>query len=414
MKFTLLPTALICCSTAFFSQTTKRVLFIGNSYTGVNNLPQMTADLTDSAGDSLIFDAYNPGGQTFQGHFADPIVASRIAQGNWDFVILQEQSQRPAFSDWQVAEEVFPYAHKLDSMVRTHNPCGETLFYMTWGRKNGDASNCPFWPPICTYTGMDSLLHLRYMQMADDNDAAVSPVGRVWHNIRDNYPNLELYSGDESHPAVAGTYAAACTFYTTIFGKNPLQITSNQGLNATDAQIIRQAAKDVAYDSLSHWFYGAYQPDAAFNYMNMGGNQLQFTNESAYSNHFEWDFGDGESSGEESPAHTFAQSGNYTVKLVVSDDCGLSDTISIAVNTVAASMENPDMNGGMKLYPNPASALVFVDVPQPGFYKLLDFSGRKLFDFYFEKEGTIDLSKLGSGNYLFQNEAGKRVILRKL
>lgn len=71
------------------------------------------------------------------------------------------------------------------------------------GKKEGDAGNCPFWPPVCTYSGMDSLLNLRYRMMAEDNDALLSPVGQVWHYIRDNHPEIELYNADMSHPSSA-------------------------------------------------------------------------------------------------------------------------------------------------------------------------------------------------------------------
>ena len=50
---------------------------------------------------------------------------------------------------------------------------------MTWGRENGDQSNCQSWPPVCTYEGMDDLLRERYMIMANDNNALVAPVGAV-------------------------------------------------------------------------------------------------------------------------------------------------------------------------------------------------------------------------------------------
>ncbi len=143
------------------AQTTKRVLFLGNSYTNVNNLPQMLADVASSVGDVVTFDSNTPGGYTLQGHSTNASSLSKIAIGNWDYVVLQEQSQLPSFSNTQVANSVFPYAHYLDSLINAQNPCAETAFYMTWGRKNGDASNCTSWPPVCTYAGMDSLLSLR-------------------------------------------------------------------------------------------------------------------------------------------------------------------------------------------------------------------------------------------------------------
>ena len=151
----------------------KRVLFLGNSYTYVNDLPALTRDIAASMGDTLEIDSNTPGGYTFQMHTTNTTSLNKIMQGNWDFVILQEQSQLPSFPYSQVETECFPFAEFLDSVINQYNTCGETMFYMTWGRKNGDASNCALWPPVCTYNGMDSLLRLRYCMMTDSNNAVV-------------------------------------------------------------------------------------------------------------------------------------------------------------------------------------------------------------------------------------------------
>ncbi|HEY0262763.1 MAG TPA: hypothetical protein VGB95_07035, partial [Chitinophagales bacterium] len=113
---------------------TKRALFLGNSYTYVNDLPQMIADAAASTNDILIFDSNAPGGYTLQEHSTNSTSLTKIAVGNWDYVVLQEQSQFPSFPDWQVEEDVFPYAKELDSIINAENPCAETVFYMTWGR----------------------------------------------------------------------------------------------------------------------------------------------------------------------------------------------------------------------------------------------------------------------------------------
>ena len=111
----------------------KKALFLGNSYTAFNNLPQMVAEVALSAGDTLIFDSNTPGGFTLEGHSTNEGSLNKIKSGNWDFVVLQEQSQRPSLPIEQVMENVFPYAHILDSIINEFNPCGETAFYMTWG-----------------------------------------------------------------------------------------------------------------------------------------------------------------------------------------------------------------------------------------------------------------------------------------
>jgi hypothetical protein len=68
-----------------------RVLFIGNSYTATNNLPQLLGLVASSQGDTLISDINTPGGFTFKNHFENATTRSKIAAGNWDFVVLQAQ-----------------------------------------------------------------------------------------------------------------------------------------------------------------------------------------------------------------------------------------------------------------------------------------------------------------------------------
>lgn len=231
-----------------------KVLFIGNSYTDVNNLPQLIASMAEAGGDTLVFSANLPGGSTFNNHLNNSTTISLIQQGDWDYVVLQGQSQEPSFPDGQFYSETYPYAQQLCEMIRQYNPEAEIVFYMTWGRKNGDQGNCPYFPPLCTYEGMDSLLYLRYMTMAEDFGAEVSPVGALWHYLRDHQPEIELYASDESHPSLAGSYAAACSFYSVLFRKNPRELTYNPGIDEEQSESIRIAASKVVYDSLAKWF----------------------------------------------------------------------------------------------------------------------------------------------------------------
>lgn len=232
------------------AQERRRVLFIGNSYTQFNNLPQMVADIAESMGEGVEFQSNTPGGCTFEMHCQNQSMVM-ICEGGWDFVVLQEQSQLPAFPMDSVEMYVFPFAQRLVDSIYAHNPNVEPMFFMTWGRKNGDTEFG--YPPMDTYEGMDSLLYARYMQMGEDNDASVCPVGRVWHYLRDHDADIELYTSDGSHPSIAGTYAAACAFNTMFFGRNPDSISYNPGLDQQEARAIRFAVHKVVYDSLWKW-----------------------------------------------------------------------------------------------------------------------------------------------------------------
>ncbi len=321
MRFALIILFLLSGNSSFAQPQLKKVLFLGNSYTYVNDLPGMVMSMSASTGDSLFHSSYTIGGYTLEDHYYDSSSTNNIKSGGWDYIVLQEQSQRPSFPNYD-----YYFGYKLCNIINEYNPCARPLFYMTWGRKNGDASNCTVWPPVCTYEGMDSLLALTYLDLAELNDAEVSPVGAVWKYIRQNYPLIELYQSDESHPSIAGTYLAACTFYTSIFKKDPTQITFNSTLSAGDADIIKLAAKTIVYDHLSDWDFGNYTPVADFTYrIESGLNEVFFINKSVDSDSYFWDFGDGNFSTDKFPTHNYMSNGNYTITLTA-NNCDL-DTI---------------------------------------------------------------------------------------
>lgn len=233
----------------------KKILFIGNSYTAVNDLPNWTKQVAESMGDTFEFTAISPGGTTFQRHSTDPQVLSELASGNYDVVILQEQSQLPSFPPQQVESDCFPYAKDLVNAARAGKSCVQILFYMTWGRQNGDASNCAFWPPVCTFAGMNELLRQNYVQMAKDNYANVAPVGSVWRDVRSSDGSIQLYQGDGSHPSTTGTHLAAITIYRSLFGKDVTTDAFHMGIADSDHDLIRGIANRIVKDSSTLWQY---------------------------------------------------------------------------------------------------------------------------------------------------------------
>ena len=57
--------------------------------------------------------------------------------------------------------------------------------------------------------------------LAETNQPELAPAGAVWRYLRENHPNIPLYSSDGSHPSLAGSYAVACAFYAMIYKKDP-------------------------------------------------------------------------------------------------------------------------------------------------------------------------------------------------
>lgn len=384
MKYTFtIVIAFFISTSLLFGQETKRVLFIGNSYTYVNNLPGILNSLANLNGDTVIHSSSTPGGAQLVQHAVNTTTMNAIRQGNWDFIVIQEQSQKPSFHPSQVASDVLPYAAQLNDTIEKYNPCAETVFYMTWGRKNGDAGNCGSYPPVCTYAGMQDRLRSSYLLMAQQNNAICSPVGAAWAVTRDSFPGIELYNPDQSHPSYAGSYLAACTFYAALFRKSPVGLNFYGSLTAMDAQSLQIIADRVVLDSLSNWYIGDYDVNADF-LTTVDLDSASFTNNSSNALTYTWDFGDSSVvSVDANPSHIYDSSGTYSVTLFADDGCGKVDTMTqnlvISIPTVLEKVKNKDGNE-ISCYPNPAkNSVTVVSKQEMKSIRILNSLGEEIF-----------------------------------
>lgn len=322
----------------------------------------MVADMANAAGDSISLSILTSGGQTLQNHASvgSPSM-NEINTGKWDIVVLQEQSQIPSFTEPEVANYFYPAVKYLDSAIHAANPCSKTLLYMTWGRKNGDDMNCPNWPPVCTYQGMDSLLNKRYLQASHDNGTMVSPVGAVWHYLRQNHPDLELYEADNSHPSFIGSYVAAACFYSSIFQKTAQSFDVKYHLSDSVVQMIKNAVDSVVLLNTQKWNLKVYQLKAEMAYQSVN-DTLFFENKSRNALSYTWKFGDGDSSSLPSPKHVYKK-GQYQL-LFIAHSCGLSDSVKLTIDQRSSNTVQLDQNANL-LFPNPSPGAFTLKINKP-------------------------------------------------
>lgn len=324
------------------------ILFLGNSYTAANDLPGTIYNLAASAGDTIIYDSNTPGGYSFMMHSTDTNSLDKISSAPWDFVVLQAQSQEPSFPYDQFMTNTYPYAIILDSLIHANDSCSQTIFYMTWGRKYGDSQ----WDSINTFEKMNSRLRSAYLKMGEVNQAVIAPIGAAWSISWNQNQTLDLWSADNSHPSIAGTYLNACVFYSTLWHRSPVGLTYTGGLNQAEALFLQQIAAQVVLDSIAIWGIGVYDPWIAFNFQNMGSG-VQFQNLTLGAQIFEWDFGDGTFSLEINPYHVYASDGSYQVFLTGTDSC---QSRTIFNNVLQGTIDVPDSHQEFSsLSPNPFS-----------------------------------------------------------
>jgi len=334
---------LILFITSFgFTQQPLNVLFIGNSYTYVNDLPGTLVQLAAAMGDQVIVDSKTNGGYTFQLHSQDPITYQKINAQAWDYVVIQGQSQEPSFPYQQVNTQSLPYAMQLADSVYANHSCAQVNYFMTWGREVGDAQ----WDSINTFYKMNARLRDAYLRIADSSMASVSPVGVAWRYVRETQPSIQLYVGDGSHPSVAGTYLAASVFYVSLFHN---AITANlaytAGLDASTAQHLVDAANLVVLDSIDTWMLT--HPDSLTQVAisaqagGIPGGYL-FEANCSHCDQIMWDFGDNQFGTGEQVAHTYTN-GTYWITCSVTGPCGQAmDSLQIFVGSNGISaLESP-------------------------------------------------------------------------
>ena len=152
------------------TKKTKRVLFIGNSFTFYNDMPDMVRQLAECACHKLILDTQVTGGRSLQEHFEDGTVKYKIRDGKsgkpWDLVVLNEKTIIPAYSNKTICSKMYPAAKELTEYIREYNPGVKIQWYMTWGYKHGHPEKCennkdPY--PFCSYEDMQERIKETYM-----------------------------------------------------------------------------------------------------------------------------------------------------------------------------------------------------------------------------------------------------------
>lgn len=226
---------------------TVNILWIGNSYTYFNDLPTMMKDIASTRNIVVNNTKLLKGGERWAGHLANKGVVDTIAMGGWDYVVLQEFSSNPSNSTKYVAENVYPYALKLDSLVHEYSPDAETVLYMTWGHREGNVRPTSY-PLDDTYESMQNRLTTSYIDLAYDLDAMCAPVGMAWQTLRKDYPDIELYVPDKFHPSLEGSWLGANTIFATLYQK-PFTSKAPEGIPSSHAEIMQKVAQQTVEDN---------------------------------------------------------------------------------------------------------------------------------------------------------------------
>ena len=216
-----------------------RVLFLGNSYTFVNDLPNTFARLAKSGGHKVAVGMSAQGGWTLVDHVQSRDTLNLLNSRKWNYVILQEQSEIPSVGQSRTYS-MYPAARTLVQQIRDSGAI--PVFFLTWAHRDGFPAS-----GMNNYEAMQAQLNHGYYGIATELNVPVAPVGSAWRLALTEHPELALWQEDGSHPSEQGTYLAACVFYEAIFQESPLGLKYRADLSAEVARTLQTIASKIKY-----------------------------------------------------------------------------------------------------------------------------------------------------------------------
>jgi hypothetical protein len=180
------------------------ILFIGNSLTYFNDMPDIVAAISLGAEDDpplrvgmVAFPNFS-----LEDHWNRGDALEAIDEGGWDVVVLQQgPSTLPASRD-HLVEWAVRFAERIRSA-------------------GAEPALLSVWPTDGTEAGYDATL-ASYLAAAEAADGILIPAGEAWREALARDSELSLTIIDGFHPSLLGSVIAAYSTWHAIIGRSPV------------------------------------------------------------------------------------------------------------------------------------------------------------------------------------------------
>jgi hypothetical protein len=180
-----------------YSDSAKKILFVGNSLTYYNDLPKLVSGIGRDSGKEIITETLTRGNYALEDHWNDGQMQQLIATRKYDFVVVQQGPSSQADGRAMLLD----YGARIKALCVTNNT--QLAFFMVW----------PAFSNFHTFDGVIS----NYTNAAVVTNSLLCPVGKVWkeHFLRTG--DYSYYGSDMFHPSQKGSENAAKIIYETLF-----------------------------------------------------------------------------------------------------------------------------------------------------------------------------------------------------
>ncbi|MGI9532241.1 SGNH/GDSL hydrolase family protein [Lutimonas sp.] len=193
---------LILFNTCLKAQQTEftnqyKLLFVGNSLSYSNNLPQLVVAEGEKRQLELSAEILAKPNYALIDHLKEGELAAKIKKGSFDFVIVQ---QGPS-SQQEGRDLLFKAVEKLDKICKKNQ--SQLSVFMVW-------------PSQQYYHTFDKVIK-NHRDVAEKYQAVLCPVGEIWKAHFDKTQDYSYYGSDGFHPSKKGSQAAAAIIVDSLF-----------------------------------------------------------------------------------------------------------------------------------------------------------------------------------------------------
>ena len=216
---------------------TTKVGYLGNSFTFVNSGDFILKELAWAEGHYLDMHVNSYPGASFRSHFSLEGSLDVISEGDYDWFILQDQSQQAGKYGRDSLKAIMDYTKSIASLIRYFSPEVRILYEHTWAYSEGNYGGFGSFNDFDRYStaGADML--------SSAIKAEKSPIAAAFAIVRSERADIEIYSTDFQHPAAYGAYLKACCNYLSIFGEPFTGSDANFALNPEICAYLRSVAE---------------------------------------------------------------------------------------------------------------------------------------------------------------------------
>lgn len=181
----------------------RRILFVGNSLTYYNDLPDIVRALAAaSGGEPLAVASATYPNVSLEDHWGGGAARGMIAGGEWSVVVLQQGPSSLPESRVLLRD----YAARFATEIRAVG--ARPALYAVW--------------PTSDRAQDFERAGESYALAAADVNGLLFPVGEAWRAAWRRDPTLPLYAGDGLHPSRTGSYLAAIVIYAVLAERSPV------------------------------------------------------------------------------------------------------------------------------------------------------------------------------------------------